>query len=606
MKTLDLTINYQSNAPEDSLWVRLEQEGLEDDVATLEDTANFIDEAYSIEACAEAPTSEEPTEESISEAVKEVFDYSICKSDYDGSINVRVRVVRSDISFPYTVHIAGGEILSTEIISEEIISEVFIESGTSVVLDYPVIVGGNFYWLSDLVSSGDYSINRKGTTLYWSSVSSGTIKTIYATTYDVLNIKVYGVDGEYGKATVRVVYQGNIDDLETEIPESAENDRSLCNGSVTIIVKEDKVTCYKAVTANQLCSCSKDIVNTYSYEKIVECPDWVSRCPGTATDCMALIGSETVNEYVECAGDNQVSGTSRIWDVSSPEFYKKTCCEDPGFALPQCYEKTTSYRGGQPISYGQQFWRDVYGPLTRFVPVSPEGGECGKHIIKQVVASNNCCEGVQPLAWDASVSPEVMAPNSAVIIGVTGGGKYPYQWRVVGSGFQFENGSKKIITSGNQVRLSALPLACGTAVVSVTDGCTEIVAGIMSTVGQWVDQGPDTACHYSGGGFTLLSIVAGNHHYVAARYGVRQHEVYHLGNYASDGEFNLASCASCAADPMSADYWANYQPYAGLDPCNADPPTWTPCRVVDVLGNGSVMRYVCSPIALRWWEKWTC
>lgn len=603
MKTLDLTINYQSNAPEDSLWVRLEQEGLEDDVATLEDTANFIDEAYSMEACAEEPTSEEPTEESISEAVKEVFDYSICKSDYDGSINVRVRVVRSDISFPYTVHIAGGEILSTEIISEEIISEVFIESGTSVVLNYPVISEGNFYWLSDLVSSGDYSINRKGTTLYWSSVSSGTIKTIYATTYDVLNIKVYGVDGEYGKATVRVVYQGNIDDLETEIPESAENDRSLCNGSVTIIIKEDKVTCYKAVTANQLCSCSKDIVNTYSYEKIVECPDWVSRCPGTATDCMALIGSETVNEYVECAGDNQVSGTSRIWDVSSPEFYKKTCCEDPGFALPQCYEKTTSYRGGQPISYGQQFWRDLYGPLTRFVPVSPEGGECGKHITQQVVQSGNCCEGVPPLAWDGEVSPEIMAPNSAVNIGVTGG-RPPYTWSVAGSGFQFQNGAKKITTTTAQVQLSALVAACGSADVNVSDGCTVAVGSIRCSAGRWVEVGsfsPSAVALALGWIFTIYDRTCPGINPMitpAHRYEGKYYLDPGIGNYPLDGYLtysciNAASMENIAGrgfiDPVVGKFWWPFCHAAG----------WNAAR-------GWYRTWICSPSPNVMIKEWQC
>jgi hypothetical protein len=74
------------------------------------------------------------------------------------------------------------------------------------------------------------------------------------------------------------------------------------------------------------------------------------------------------------------------------------------------------------------------------------------------------------------------------IVGVTGGGRYPYLWRVNGTGFQFGNGSKKITTSAlaPSVRLSALPLACGMAEITVTDGCTTTTGLIRCTAGKWV------------------------------------------------------------------------------------------------------------------------
>lgn len=70
-----------------------------------------------------------------------------------------------------------------------------------------------------------------------------------------------------------------------------------------------------------------------------------------------------------------------------------------------------------------------------------------------------------------------------------GGGKYPYEWSVDGEGFQFQNGAKSIETkpvSGNQVRLSALPIACGVAIITCSDGCSSVVGKIRSTSGAWV------------------------------------------------------------------------------------------------------------------------
>ena len=202
MKSLDLVLTYTSNIPEDSLWVRLEQEGLEDDIATVEDTADLLDDIYNIDACSEEDTATEPTVEDVDESATKIFDYSICSSDYDGNIEVRVRVIRSNNTLPYKIYVSDGEILSTELVTEEIKSEVAVTSATSITLDYPIIYGGSFSWLSDLVSSGSAEIKRNGSVLYWDAEASGTISCSYATTYDVITIKVFGVDGEYGKATV--------------------------------------------------------------------------------------------------------------------------------------------------------------------------------------------------------------------------------------------------------------------------------------------------------------------------------------------------------------------------------------------------------------------
>lgn len=246
------------------------------------------------------------------------------------------------------------------------------------------------------------------------------------------------------------------------------------------------VTCYKEIALTTRCACSQEEIGYRTYDQVVPCPEWVEECPGNLSECMVLLGSEAATEYVECAGDNEIPGRpGMVYSVSSAGYYEDVCCRPSPGSLPDCLEKITSYRGGKSIALGQAFYRDLYGQATSLVPVAPKGGICGQHITRQVVQSGNCCEGVAPLGWDTALSPEVMSPNSAVVIGVTGGGKYPYEWTVFGEGFQFQpGGSRRIITSVPYVTLSALPTACGMAVVAVSDGCTSVQSGIRCTSGR--------------------------------------------------------------------------------------------------------------------------
>lgn len=454
-QTVSLSATYAGpHVPDNPWWVRLEQIPVTTDVATVGETADLLDALYQMDPCTEVETTdetEELTTEDVAAAASETLTLAACDIDADGSCEVQIKVIRSHQTEPYRLHVAGGSVVEAVVVNEEIRQNIAVSGATETTLDYPVMGAFDASWQSDLVTPSGRSpaINRNGNVLYWQESATGTLRPAYLTIYDLVTIKVNGVDGELGEALIRVVFHALAEELTPDLPEPAKMDRTLCNKSARLTTTKDRVTCYKAITVEKLCSCSKDKVDSYSYDQIVDCPDWVTECPGAVPDCMALLGSDTVKEYVECAGDNQVSGTSLVWKVSSADYYRKVCCDEPPKALPQCYEKTTSYRGGKGIVHGRQFWRDLYGPLTQFRPVSPPGGICGKHITRQVVRSGNCCDGVPALAWDASVSPEVMAPNSAVVIGVTGGGRYPYQWRVVGEGFQFQNGSKQMTTTDN-------------------------------------------------------------------------------------------------------------------------------------------------------------
>ena len=509
-----LTLNYSLPAGsviDDPLWLRLQQDGVADDVATVADTAAVLDALYDIEPCVEPEESDDQQSLSVIDnplttadlaAAAAVIDYSLCDQEPDGSVNVTVRIIRSDLSWPYMLRISGGRVVAavpgeaeTPVEVRELYQQnIVVESASSIVLDYPVISGFTASWLGAVIGETGRidapTINRTGTTLHWTGNVTGIIAVSFQTVYEVATIRVDGIDGEQGECLVRCFYHGLVEELEPVLPEPSEMDRSVCPRSIWQgDGREDEVTCYQEVTIKTLCECSREEVSSRIEQQVQPCPDWApTRCPNNDRECMHLLGSETAYEYVACAGDNEYPGMpGQVYALSTKEFYEATCCETPKVSLPSCPEKKISYRGGEPITLGARYYRDTYGPRTRIVPVSPPGGVCGDHIIRQVIGNTNCCEGVPALVWDTEVSPEVMAPNSSAIIGITGGAGRSLEWTVDGQGFQFQNGAKKINSTGDRVYLAALATACGTARVHVTDGCSTVSGLVKSTAGKWTD-----------------------------------------------------------------------------------------------------------------------
>lgn len=490
MKNLSLTFNYTSNVPEDSIWVRLIQEDVGDDIASVEDTAELLDEVFHIEACAEENEPIDPETEDVEEAAEKVFDYSICSVDYDGNINVRVRVLRSHQDKPYRVYVTGGSILSTESITENLTTDIFVSSGTSSELIYPVVQdGGSFEWMSDLVATGDSAISRNGNVLYWKDEASGTIKATYATSYDVLNILVDGVDGEPGTATVRVVYQGVLDDLETEIPDSYDDDRSHC-GFSSEVNENQTVTCYRTVVKTVKCSCSKEILSEDTYDEVVSCPDYApTKCPGALTECQHFLGTFAEEEFVDCPEDNQLSGTGLINQVSDPDYYERVCCEVPAVPLPDCEVEILSYKGGKSIEPSEGYYKGLYGTATRFVPVTVEGG-CGKHIIKQDIEAKSCCDSLPELVYDTASSIDTIDADDSGYVYVKDG-LGPFTWRLISDrGYVwFEGSGSGTLTTDEETRWARIvsgEYPCGTYTVEVTDDCGTVVSGeIWSTYGEW-------------------------------------------------------------------------------------------------------------------------
>ena len=514
-QTATLTVPYSgSTLPGNPWWVRLEQIPPVTDVADVSSTADMLDELYKTEPCTTVEQPEEEAEELTTEdveaAASKTLDIVACLIEPDGSCEVQIKVIRSHQTEPYRLHVAGGSVVSTVAVQEETTQYLALPESTEAKPEYRVVAAFAAAWMADVTTDSGQrpTINRNGNVLYWAEDAAGTLRAAYLTVYDLVTIKVDGVRGEPGEALIRVVFRAMAEELTPELPEPAEMDRSLCRGrSVEVEFAPDRVTCYKKITRRQLCECSKSPVTSGEhlyrsiidyYDEIVPCPSWLTKCHNGHQECMAQVGSETVYEYVKCPDDDPAwSGGGGIgWEISSPKYYKRICCKDPIFPLPQCDEKTDTYSGGRGIENGKEYYQLQYGKSTRFRPVSPPGGVCGEHITRQVVESNNCCDGVPALAWDASVSPEVMAPNSSAIFGVTGG-RPPFRWSlsggllindqpVGGKGFYFANGSTQVYTQGRQLYVVTSADACGSVTLTVEDGCSSTSGGVRCTQGRWV------------------------------------------------------------------------------------------------------------------------
>ena len=486
MSTQTLTINYRAPQPLiDPYWIRIEQDVV-DDAATVTDPAKVLDALYQIEPCNQEnsePTPVAPVEqESAVDTIATVLDLPACDVEPDGSVQTTLRVYRSHLTEPYTLRLHGGTVVET--VQESGPATTSMEIAETVTLDYPVVSG---------FTCTPAPLSRQGNTLRFRADQAGLqLSASYHSQWDRITVRITGVEGEPGDCRALAFHHGIVDAIDLEIPEVAELDRSLCPAHRWNFDPTDyEVTCYKIIEVTQRCTCSGDEVGSYTTEQVVPCPNQEMRCPNNQTTCMHLLGTEPLTEWVECAGDSEIPGRpGQNYLIASPAYYEEMCCHPPSATLPQCPVKRTVYKAELPIEHGQKFWRDLYGEGTRFVPVPPPSGICGEWIIEQRVEASGCCDGVPPLSWDTSISPEVISPNSSVIIGVTGGGRFALRWTISDAGFQFTDArDTEIVGHGSVVRLSALPTACGAVTVTVTDGCSTVRRAIRCTSGRWMRVG---------------------------------------------------------------------------------------------------------------------
>ncbi|MDY0013890.1 MAG: hypothetical protein RBS40_13475 [Rhodocyclaceae bacterium] len=488
MSAHTLTIQYQAAEIDrltDPYWIRLEPVGQEPETATVSDAANLLDALYQIDPCTESEDQGDLVEqEDYAPTVAATIDLSYCDQAYDGSVEMDIRIIRSHRAEPYRLQLQGGELIQTLQVSEQVTRTLEISGPTT--LDYPVVSG---------FACSPEPLKRVGNTLLFDPALDGqTLRATYRTHYDLATIKVLGVEGQPGECRTLAFHHGLVADETLTPPEAEQVDRSLCpSTSYESPESEDEVTCYQEVVVHRVCSCSLHEVETLRYEEIVPCPGEM-HCANNETRCMHLVGTASATTYVSC-GDQDRSGDFD-GNLSDPEFYFDKCCEWPTGPLPTCVTRHRTYRGGKALIHGPEHYRGLYGALTRIVPVSPPGGICGDWTIEQRLMGNNCCDGVEPLAPDVSINPEVVAPSTTVTVGVLGGGKYPYQWLVLGEGFWFNGPSKRITTGGPTVHLVADSDACGTATISVTDGCSTTQFEIRCTQGRWILKGSVNAREY--------------------------------------------------------------------------------------------------------------
>lgn len=487
MTTQTLTLTYAAPQPIiDPYWIRIEQDAI-DDGATVAQTAAALDALFEIDACAEQPAETTPApsapveQDQVAESVAEVLDLPACEMGSDGSVQTTIRVYRSHLAEPYTLRLRGGTVVET--IQEEGTVTTTMEIGETTTLDYPVVSG---------FTCAPAPLSRVGNTLRFAPAQVGLhLSASYQSRWEQVTVRIHGIDGEPGECRALAFHHGLAAALDLQAPEIAEIDRSLCPATSWQLSPTDyQVTCYKIIEITRRCTCSGDEVGSYTTQQVVPCPNPEMRCPNNETTCMHLVGTEAMDEWVECSGDSDVPGRpGEVYALSTPAYYEDHCCKQPSVSLPQCPTKRTVYKTDLPIEYGQAYWRGIYGAATRFVPVAPPGGICGEWIVEQRIDASGCCDGVPPLVWDTTISPDTITPSSAVLIGVTGG-RAPYVWEVSGSGFQFQSNGATLLTSNtNQVVLSALTGACGMAMLNVSDGCSTVSAGIRCTAGQWVKLG---------------------------------------------------------------------------------------------------------------------
>ena len=120
---------------------------------------------------------------------------------------------------------------------------------------------------------------------------------------------------------------------------------------------------------------------------------------------------------------------------------------------------------------------------TRSYAMSNEPGQAWSVGVCSASGTVTACPPEVALAWDDETSATTIGQNSSAIVAVLGG-LPPFRWAVDGTGFSFDD--TKTSSRSNLVKTSAS--ACGTGMITVTDGCGDQVTGyIRCTEGEWLD-----------------------------------------------------------------------------------------------------------------------
>lgn len=489
---LSLTIKFSGPpAAIDHNWIRLVQTGLKPAQATIGETADLVDAVYHIDPCNPQAAAPPVDQQDFQALVKQEFDLALCDTDPDGSTHAQLQVILSDPATPYGLRLDQDAVIEqTVAVDEEVSLRLPIEDASSLVLPYPV-TGGRpvFGWGGDraygpggLIIAPD--IDRDGNTLVFDYPLTGIVTAEYLTRYFLVNITFPGDQD----CRALCFAMGLVAELDLQRPESQgtlSDWEKYCNPQTKWVFNPpDGVTCYEEVELSYRCECDTNQESrSITIRRGVPCPDGFITW-GVEPGDYKIGDKYEIAGYEHCP-DLAVNYGSQ--DLSDPDYYAQLCCNPPpqGITLPHCATVTSKNPGGAALENGEDYYRKIYGPATRFVPVAPADGDCGTMETKQDVYQHNCCDGVTPIYWDYDNSAEVIADNSKGLVTVTGG-RPPYTWQVRGSGFWADaaHAWRDVETDVPYLWLYTQD-SCGTCDIYVTDGCSSSSGLVRSDVGQW-------------------------------------------------------------------------------------------------------------------------
>lgn len=440
----NLTVHYSGSARGiDRPWLVLEQEGVQDDKATVGDTADLLDKLFDLTPCTEvieggeeAETDEEGAPavslglDEVKTIVREEFGFASC-GDGDGD-RYLLRVYRSDISMPYKLLFDNGEQISVVQKNSYHQAVVAVDLGDRAELDYPVADPERFRyrWRSVRDRTGallPVSVSVVGRYLQFPREVAGLLEIGYPVAYDLVEIRIPRKDDEPGQCRVTALYAGTAEeiDIKTVAIDPAMDGfarRFGCSGGDDDyeFPDNDEPVCYERIYHRVLCRCTKeDSGKSYWTEDEVPCPDWLQEKGYSGR--FSLGSRSLIEKYVDCGGAVEGTGTAQE--------YEDICCE-PG-TPPECDKIYRKFGGGK--AYDREAAIAEYGANVVLIPVGPRDGQCGEWVTEYKKPPGNCCDNPPELLWEKT--HDVLSWWSSYTFRVDGeSGIPPYSWSVSGYG----------------------------------------------------------------------------------------------------------------------------------------------------------------------------
>lgn len=683
--TLATFANKDSYGTDNEYWFHIEQVKPEDITPTLGDVATLVDSLFGVDTCSDYDDIENTpfnSEEDYSDIPDDIFrdaniaqkkaildqekakffldqvklytDMNLCAVDaHTGDYKTQILVGRSHDDEDYTIIIVSGSVGITKVFRGNYSKTYDIDSLSSIDLPFPVVslTDNDTVFAFDNVVFGPYGyqtgpeITLSGRTLSWDGPITGSLFVSYPTTYDVVDITVYGKpDGTISEESTaisfyrKMVEKISLESLDVDSDATQiDRDRYCLNAENGGIIFEpppntDVVTCYENVRTNYVCRCAPDTISYYVDTQVtVPCPSENMKCTlGLGSDahevdgvthCSNYMGSRTViGDYVSCSDSlyneqtGQLAPNPERSDISEAWYYEEKCCVSPDGPLPICsslYEKNK----------GKSLDPDVISELERrysdqlqLIPISPDGGDCGFIKTTVGVAQKSCCDDVEPLEIDKNASVTTLSDNNTGVVYITHSSTNTVTVSVVGSGFfAWDDGMTKVkVYSGGVGFIVFAAEACGVCTVTIDDGCTVAIHKVASTNGQW---GPMIGDPWNGSAVAVTgilgqqySVVSGYYKWYGVTHFVRQWETW--TNTKGCGAVSCNNiCPQACGEPATQCDLGSVEDYAGGQ-----------CYAIDSVFSNRIESYVdddgcpvgqskscyCTCVIGNSYEDWVC